>query len=95
MPNQEKETLRDLRLKRSLQETDGNTLGSPEKDQKAQDLAKEAKELIQQAILGTKERTHIQTSNEAPRQTNKTFKETLEEQSADPHGGHIVKSKEE
>jgi hypothetical protein len=99
MPNQEKETLRDLRLERSLQETDGNTLGlqetdgntlgSPEKDQKAQDLAEEAKTLIQQAFLETPEGPHIQNT------PKKTFKDTIEEQSKDPHGGHIINSEEE
>lgn len=94
MPNQEKETLRDLRLEKSLQETDGSTLGTPEEDQedqeaqKAQDLAKEAKTLIQQAFLETREGPHIQNT------PKETFKEILEKQSADLHGGHIIKSKE-
>lgn len=91
MPNQEKETqtLRDLRLERKLKETDGNTLGSPEKDQRAQNLAKEANERIKQAFLQTPEGPHIQNT------PKKTFKEILEKQSADPHGGHIINSEEE
>ena len=84
MPNKETQTLRE----RSLQETDGNTLGSPEKDQTAQDLAKEANERIRQAFLQTPEGPHI-------KKPKKTFKEILKEQSKDPHGGHIINSEEE